>query len=94
MTFIDGIPEEVVLRFILPKLRAPLNRRNECVCGTVIVKETLNRLRRIWASSALWKTTIESTAEWAAWRLARWEAEQYQAEATRNGTLIRLTICD
>ena len=87
MTFIEGIPEEVVLKSLLPKLTVPLSRRDECVIDYVQVKAVLQRLRTCWALSTLWKATIERTVEWAAWRLARWEAEAYLAESTAPGML-------
>ena len=85
MEFIDGIPDEIVVQSFLPKLRAPLNRRGQCTLDRRALKDVVQRLRRCWAVSSLWKTSIENSAEWAAWRLARSEADLYRQNSTGSG---------
>ncbi|KAG0568266.1 hypothetical protein KC19_6G007600 [Ceratodon purpureus] len=88
MAFISDLPDDVVVRTLLPKLRVPFNRRRECDCDMAKLKEILTRLRCCWALSLRWKTAIEETVEWAAWRLARWEADEYHVESSGPDQII------
>lgn len=89
MSFIDGLPDEVVLREIFPKLRIPLDEGGKPACSDIFeMYDVLNRLRALWATSSSWKTIVEETVEWAAWRLAYWEAEQYQIESSGRGKIV------
>ena len=85
MSFIEGLPDDLVQREILPKLMVPTLRQRLCIADKAALVEVLNRLRRCWATSAIWKRTIEATVEWAAWRLARWEAGQYDENFNAPG---------
>lgn len=82
MSFISGLPDEIVESLIFPKLQVPLcGRWSRIKCDHATVVDILHRLRRLWATSSTWKSKIEETLEWAAWRLGRWEAELYAVQS-------------
>ncbi|KAG0596698.1 hypothetical protein M758_UG277400 [Ceratodon purpureus] len=85
MPFIDGIPDDLVTEEILMRCRVPLDQARQIDCYEQTIVDFLMRLRRCWAISSTWKCAVERTLEWAAWRLARYEAEQFELESQGRG---------
>ena len=78
MSLVNGFTSDLVIQEILPKLRLPMDSCRKCSSDRVEILGVLSRLRQCWSASKIWKSSIERTLEWSAWRLARWETKIFR----------------